>query len=163
MHISSTSLPRLGPGIGKKAGHFDAENKSLPGDARIRIFALLQELFSQARGELTSTLKVKRQLVAETRCTQLEALYRPDSGRASLNLSGPIVFWTRRFSYISKNSLHRLLFLRNWKQPARLFSASRLARALLLVQGWKNTTEQYGRYCKSRACHRREAEYGCHC
>jgi long-chain acyl-CoA synthetase len=60
----------------------DEVNKSLPGYSRIRTFALLQEPFSQERGELTPTLKVKRRVVAQTRRAQIEALYRPDRSQS---------------------------------------------------------------------------------
>lgn len=54
-------------------------NRELPLQARVRNFTLLAEPFSQERGELTPTLKVKRREVAETRRAQIEAMYRPGS------------------------------------------------------------------------------------
>jgi long-chain acyl-CoA synthetase len=57
----------------------DEANQKLSLPARVRNFALLDEPFSQERGELTPTLKVKRRTVAETRRLQIEALY-PTSG-----------------------------------------------------------------------------------
>jgi long-chain acyl-CoA synthetase len=50
-------------------------NRTLPAHARIHRFALLAEPFSQDRGELTPTLKVKRREVASTRRTEIDALY----------------------------------------------------------------------------------------
>ena len=54
----------------------DEVNRTLPLYSRVRNFALLSEPFSQEREELTPTLKVKRRVVAETRRTQIEAMYR---------------------------------------------------------------------------------------
>jgi long-chain acyl-CoA synthetase len=53
----------------------DEINRTLPTHARIHRFALLAEPFSQERGELTPTLKVKRREVAHTRRTDIDALY----------------------------------------------------------------------------------------
>jgi long-chain acyl-CoA synthetase len=58
----------------------DEVNRALPLSSRVRNFALLAEPFSQDRGELTPTLKVKRRVVAETRQAQIEAMYRPGGG-----------------------------------------------------------------------------------
>jgi long-chain acyl-CoA synthetase len=53
----------------------DEVNRTLPTHARIHRFALLAEPFSQERGELTPTLKVKRREVAHTRRIDIDALY----------------------------------------------------------------------------------------
>ena len=53
----------------------NAVNKTLPLHARIRRFTVLAEPFSQDRGELTPTLKVKRREVLKTRLQQIEAMY----------------------------------------------------------------------------------------
>ena len=53
----------------------DEVNKKLPLSSRVRNFALLAEPFSQERGELTPTLKVKRRVVVETRRASIDALY----------------------------------------------------------------------------------------
>lgn len=53
----------------------NAINKTLSMPARIRHFTVLAEPFSQDRGELTPTLKVKRREVMRTRCSQIEAMY----------------------------------------------------------------------------------------
>jgi long-chain acyl-CoA synthetase len=55
----------------------DEVNRTLPLYSRVRNFALLAEAFSQERDELTPTLKIKRRVVAETRHTQIDAMYRP--------------------------------------------------------------------------------------
>lgn len=55
----------------------DEVNRTLPLYARIHNFTLLAEPFSQERGELTPTLKVKRREVIKTRHTEIEALYPP--------------------------------------------------------------------------------------
>jgi long-chain acyl-CoA synthetase len=59
----------------------DEVNRHLPLSARVRNFALLAEPFSQERGELTPTLKVKRRIVLETRRALIDALYPPGSVR----------------------------------------------------------------------------------
>lgn len=53
----------------------DEVNRQLPLYARVRNFALLAEPFTQERGELTPTLKVKRRVVLETRRALVDALY----------------------------------------------------------------------------------------
>lgn len=53
----------------------DEVNRALPLYARIHHFTLLAEPFSQDRGELTPTLKVKRREVMRTRSTDIEAMY----------------------------------------------------------------------------------------
>jgi long-chain acyl-CoA synthetase len=53
----------------------DEINRSLPLYARIHHFTLLAEPFSQDRGELTPTLKVKRREVMRTRSADIEAMY----------------------------------------------------------------------------------------
>lgn len=57
----------------------DEVNRQLPLYARVRNFALLADPFSQERGELTPTLKVKRRVVLETRRALIDALYPPGS------------------------------------------------------------------------------------
>ena len=57
-------------------------NKTLPTPARIRQFRVLDQPFSQDRGELTPTMKVRRRHVLETRQEQIEAMY-PAPGPAS--------------------------------------------------------------------------------
>jgi len=57
----------------------DEVNRTLPLYARIHNFTLLAEPFSQERGELTPTLKVKRREVMKTRHTEIEAMYPPSS------------------------------------------------------------------------------------
>lgn len=57
-------------------------NTSLPIPARIRQFSVLSQPFSQDRGELTPTLKIKRRQVLETRQEQIEAMY-PSPGPSS--------------------------------------------------------------------------------
>jgi long-chain acyl-CoA synthetase len=47
--------------------------------ARIHHFTLLAEPFSQDRGELTPTLKVKRREVMQTRSADIEAMYPPNN------------------------------------------------------------------------------------
>ena len=56
-------------------------NKTLPIPARIRQFSVLAEPFSQDRGELTPTLKVKRRAVITSYQTQIETMYT--SGKAT--------------------------------------------------------------------------------
>lgn len=53
----------------------NAVNRDLPRHARARSFVLLEEPFSQERGELTPTLKVRRAVVEKTRRAEIEALY----------------------------------------------------------------------------------------
>lgn len=53
----------------------DEINRALPLYARIHHFTLLAEPFSQDRGELTPTLKVKRREVLRTRSADIEAMY----------------------------------------------------------------------------------------
>ena len=60
----------------------NAVNKTLPTPARIRQFRVLDQPFSQDRGELTPTMKVRRRHVLETRQEQIEAMY-PASGPSS--------------------------------------------------------------------------------
>ena len=60
----------------------NAVNKTLPTPARIRQFRVLDQPFSQDRGELTPTMKVRRRYVLETRQEQIEAMY-PASGPSS--------------------------------------------------------------------------------
>jgi len=60
----------------------NAVNKTLPTPARIRQFRVLDQPFSQDRGELTPTLKVRRRHVLETRQEQIEAMY-PAPGPSS--------------------------------------------------------------------------------
>ena len=60
----------------------NAVNKTLPTPARIRQFRVLDQPFSQDRGELTPTLKVRRRHVLETRHEQIAAMY-PASGPSS--------------------------------------------------------------------------------
>ena len=55
----------------------DEVNRALPLYARIHRFTLLTEPFSQDRGELTPTLKVKRREVMTTRRADIEAMYPP--------------------------------------------------------------------------------------
>jgi long-chain acyl-CoA synthetase len=62
-------------------------NKTLPLPARIRQFTVLAEPFSQDRGELTPTLKVKRHAVITSRQTQVEAMYT--SGTSAPTSSAP--------------------------------------------------------------------------
>ena len=57
-------------------------NKTLPTPARIRQFRVLDQPFSQDRGELTPTMKVRRRHVLETRQEQIEAMY-PAPGPSS--------------------------------------------------------------------------------
>ena len=57
-------------------------NKTLPTPARIRQFRVLDQPFSQDRGELTPTMKVRRRQVLETRQEQIEAMY-PAPGPSS--------------------------------------------------------------------------------
>ncbi len=54
-------------------------NRNLPLHARMRNFALLEQPFTIEHGELTSTLKVKRRVVAETRRVQIGRMYPPGS------------------------------------------------------------------------------------
>ena len=66
----------------------DEVNRVLPQYARIHHFTLLEEPFSQDRGELTPTLKIKRREVMHTRSDDIEAMYTPyavpvDTARAS--------------------------------------------------------------------------------
>jgi long-chain acyl-CoA synthetase len=51
----------------------------LPQYARIHHFTLLEEPFSQDRGELTPTLKIKRREVMHTRSEDIEAMYTPNA------------------------------------------------------------------------------------
>ena len=60
----------------------NAVNKTLPTPARIRQFRVLDQPFSQDRGELTPTMKVRRRHVLETRQEQIEAMY-PAPGPSS--------------------------------------------------------------------------------
>ena len=60
----------------------NAVNKTLPTPARIRQFRVLNQPFSQDRGELTPTMKVRRRHVLETRQEQIEAMY-PAPGPSS--------------------------------------------------------------------------------
>lgn len=60
----------------------NAVNKTLPTPARIRQFRVLDQPFSQDRGELTPTMKVRRRHVLETRHEQIAAMY-PASGPSS--------------------------------------------------------------------------------
>ena len=53
----------------------DEVNRVLPSYARIHHFTLLAEPFSQDRGELTPTLKIKRREVMHTRSADIEAMY----------------------------------------------------------------------------------------
>ena len=53
----------------------DEVNKTLPLYSRVRNFTLLPQPFSQDRGELTPTLKVKRRVVAEMYQEVIEAMY----------------------------------------------------------------------------------------
>lgn len=53
----------------------DEINRALPLYARIHHFTLLEEPFSQDRGELTPTLKIKRREVMHTRSADIEAMY----------------------------------------------------------------------------------------
>ncbi len=53
----------------------DEVNRVLPQYARIHHFTLLEEPFSQDRGELTPTMKVKRREVMHTRSADIEAMY----------------------------------------------------------------------------------------
>jgi long-chain acyl-CoA synthetase len=53
----------------------DEVNRTLPLYARVRNFTLLAQPFSQDRGELTPTLKVKRRVVAEMYRDVIEAMY----------------------------------------------------------------------------------------
>ena len=53
----------------------DEVNKTLPLYSRVRNFTLLSQPFSQDRGELTPTLKVKRRVVAEMYQEVIEAMY----------------------------------------------------------------------------------------
>ncbi len=57
-------------------------NKTLPTPARIRQFRVLDQPFSQDRGELTPTMKVRRRHVLETRQEQIAAMY-PAPGPSS--------------------------------------------------------------------------------
>ena len=57
-------------------------NKTLPTPARIRQFRVLDQPFSQDRGELTPTMKIRRRQVLETRQEQIEAMY-PAPGPSS--------------------------------------------------------------------------------
>ena len=57
----------------------DEVNRALPLYARIHHFTLLAEPFSQDRGELTPTLKVKRREVMRTRSNDIEAMYNPSN------------------------------------------------------------------------------------
>ncbi|MBM4257231.1 MAG: long-chain fatty acid--CoA ligase [Deltaproteobacteria bacterium] len=57
----------------------DEINRALPLYARIHHFTLLAEPFSQDRGELTPTLKVKRREVMRTRSADIEAMYPPST------------------------------------------------------------------------------------
>ena len=57
----------------------DEVNRVLPLYARIHHFTLLAEPFSQERGELTPTLKVKRREVMRTRRDDIEAMYPPSN------------------------------------------------------------------------------------
>ena len=57
-------------------------NKTLPTPARIRQFRVLDQPFSQDRGELTPTMKVRRRHILETRQEQIEAMY-PAPGPSS--------------------------------------------------------------------------------
>ena len=57
----------------------DEVNRALPLYARIHHFTLLAEPFSQDRGELTPTLKVKRREVMNTRSADIEAMYLPSN------------------------------------------------------------------------------------
>lgn len=61
----------------------NAVNTSLPIPARIRQFSVLSQPFSQDRGELTPTLKIKRRHVLETRQEQIEAMYPSPSSAVS--------------------------------------------------------------------------------
>jgi len=57
----------------------DEVNRVLPLYARIHHFTLLAEPFSQDRGELTPTLKIKRREVMQTRSADIEAMYSPNN------------------------------------------------------------------------------------
>ena len=57
----------------------DEVNRVLPLYARIHHFTLLAEPFSQDRGELTPTLKIKRREVMQTRSADIEAMYPPNN------------------------------------------------------------------------------------
>jgi long-chain acyl-CoA synthetase len=65
----------------------DTINKTLPIPARIRQFRVLAEPFSQDRGELTPTLKVKRRAVITSYQTQIETMYA--SGKAAPTPQAP--------------------------------------------------------------------------
>jgi long-chain acyl-CoA synthetase len=54
----------------------DATNATLPSHARIRRFAIAPAPFTEARGELTPTQKIKRRVVAAHHAALLDALYR---------------------------------------------------------------------------------------
>ena len=57
--------------------HLAATNATQPDGQRIERFSVLPEKLSAASGELTPTLKVKRNIVIERRCEAIEQLYRP--------------------------------------------------------------------------------------
>jgi long-chain acyl-CoA synthetase len=57
----------------------DEVNRALPQYARIHHFTLLEEPFSQDRGELTPTMKIKRREVMHTRNADIEAMYNPNA------------------------------------------------------------------------------------
>jgi long-chain acyl-CoA synthetase len=54
----------------------DVTNERLPSHARIRRFAVVPEVFTEAGGELTPTQKVKRRVIAERYGDVLDGLYR---------------------------------------------------------------------------------------
>ena len=63
----------------------NALNKTLPTPARIRQFRVLDQPFSQDRGELTPTMKIRRRHVLETRQEQIEAMYPTPGPSASVS------------------------------------------------------------------------------
>ena len=63
----------------------NALNTSLPIPARIRQFSVLSQPFSQDRGELTPTLKIKRRQVLKTRQEQIEAMYPSPSPSSAVS------------------------------------------------------------------------------
>jgi long-chain acyl-CoA synthetase len=66
----------------------DEVNRTLPLHARVHNFTLLAEPFSQERGELTPTLKVKRREVVKTRQVEIEAMYSSGNVSGTARTSG---------------------------------------------------------------------------